>query len=33
MVKVTEWRPDTTSQSRAPADLYAGVARVTWAHP
>jgi SAM-dependent methyltransferase len=33
VVKVTEWRPGTTSHSRAPADLYAGLARITRAHP
>jgi hypothetical protein len=29
VVKVTEWRPDTGSQVGQPADLYAGVARIT----
>jgi SAM-dependent methyltransferase len=33
VVKVTEWRPDTGLQSHGPADLYAGVARVTGARP
>jgi hypothetical protein len=33
VVKVTEWRPDTGREFHQPADLYAGVARITWARP
>jgi trans-aconitate methyltransferase len=33
VVKVTQWRPDTGMQSHGPADLYAGVARVTGPRP
>jgi S-adenosyl methyltransferase len=33
VVKVTEWRPDTGSQIHQTADLYAGLARITWTHP